>query len=206
MTTATVSVEDIHVFLTPRGGIEEVVLHVDGDQGRVALPVPSPRTATPAAHREFRDVLQPWAMARPHIPTAGPPTRPRPRAADVVGEYQRALAAGDVEAALAAFEPDGYVRGPGGTATSTAAPTAPRALHGSSSPTGAASRSSLRRLGRRALVRTGVHVAAWGDGPPQAGIAVSSAAPRQARRGRSYDDADRPGRPAPHSTHPKGTT
>ena len=29
---------------------------------------------------------------------------------DVVGEYQRALAAGDVEAAVAAFEPNAYVR------------------------------------------------------------------------------------------------
>jgi hypothetical protein len=32
----------------------------------------------------------------------------------VVGEYQRALAAGDVEAAVAAFEPDAYVREPAG--------------------------------------------------------------------------------------------
>ena len=33
---------------------------------------------------------------------------------DVVGEYQRALANGDVEAILAAFEPDGYMREPAG--------------------------------------------------------------------------------------------
>jgi SnoaL-like protein len=38
------------------------------------------------------------------------------QAPDVVGEYQRALAAGDVEAALAAFESDGYVREPAGGA------------------------------------------------------------------------------------------
>jgi SnoaL-like domain len=30
--------------------------------------------------------------------------------ADVVGDYQRALAASDAAAAVAAFEPDGYVR------------------------------------------------------------------------------------------------
>ena len=35
---------------------------------------------------------------------------------DVVGEYQRALAAGDVEAILATFEPDGYLREPAGGA------------------------------------------------------------------------------------------
>jgi hypothetical protein len=33
---------------------------------------------------------------------------------DIVGEYLRALAAGDVEAAVAAFEPDGYIREPAG--------------------------------------------------------------------------------------------
>ncbi len=33
---------------------------------------------------------------------------------DVVGEYQRALAAGDLDAIVAAFEPDGYTRGPAG--------------------------------------------------------------------------------------------
>jgi hypothetical protein len=35
---------------------------------------------------------------------------------DVVGEYQRALAAGDVEAVVATFEPDAYVREPSGAA------------------------------------------------------------------------------------------
>jgi hypothetical protein len=33
---------------------------------------------------------------------------------DVVGEYQRALAAGDIDAAVGAFEPDGCVREPAG--------------------------------------------------------------------------------------------
>ena len=33
---------------------------------------------------------------------------------DVVGVYQRALAAGDLDAVLAAFEPDGYAREPAG--------------------------------------------------------------------------------------------
>ena len=35
---------------------------------------------------------------------------------DVVGEYQHALATGDLEAILAAFEPDGYMREPAGGA------------------------------------------------------------------------------------------
>jgi hypothetical protein len=39
---------------------------------------------------------------------------PELRTSDVVGEYQRALAVGDVDAIVAAFEPDGYAREPTG--------------------------------------------------------------------------------------------
>jgi len=39
---------------------------------------------------------------------------PEVHEADVVGEYQRALAAGDADTAVASFEPDGYVREPAG--------------------------------------------------------------------------------------------
>jgi hypothetical protein len=38
-------------------------------------------------------------------------------APDVVGEFHRALAAGDVDAVVEAFEPDGYVREPSGGAS-----------------------------------------------------------------------------------------
>jgi hypothetical protein len=39
---------------------------------------------------------------------------PELRESDVVAEYQRALAAGDVDAIVATFEPDGYAREPAG--------------------------------------------------------------------------------------------
>ena len=39
---------------------------------------------------------------------------PELRVPDVVAEYQRALAAGDLDAIVAAFEPDGYAREPAG--------------------------------------------------------------------------------------------
>jgi SnoaL-like domain len=48
-----------------------------------------------------------------HPPAASEPD-PDVNEPDFVGEYQRALAAGDTEAALAAFEPDAYVREPAG--------------------------------------------------------------------------------------------
>src|SRR5262249_9641665 len=41
---------------------------------------------------------------------------PEIHAAGVVGEYQRALAAGDLAGTLNAFEPDAYVREPAGSA------------------------------------------------------------------------------------------
>jgi hypothetical protein len=43
-----------------------------------------------------------------------PQPDPELRESDVVAEYQRALSAGDVEAIVATFEPDGYVREPAG--------------------------------------------------------------------------------------------
>ena len=39
---------------------------------------------------------------------------PKLRESDVVADYQRALAAGDVDAIVATFEPDGYAREPAG--------------------------------------------------------------------------------------------
>ena len=47
------------------------------------------------------------------------------RESDVVAEYQRALATGDVDAIVAAFEPDGYAREPAGGAHFHRGPDAP---------------------------------------------------------------------------------
>jgi hypothetical protein len=34
-----VTIEDVDLIITPRRGIEEVVLHIDGDDGRIELPL-----------------------------------------------------------------------------------------------------------------------------------------------------------------------
>ncbi len=47
-------------------------------------------------------------------PGGAPAPDPTLQLTDVVAEYQRALAAGDVEAIVCAFEPDGYLREPAG--------------------------------------------------------------------------------------------
>ena len=110
------SVEDVeHVITEPRG-FEEVVLHVDGETGRVELPV-----AIVADHHsdgrieELRIYFSSWPLTGRHV--SRPPLLqrdPELRASDVVAEYQRALAVGDVEAIVATFEPDAYAREPAG--------------------------------------------------------------------------------------------
>jgi hypothetical protein len=111
-----VSVEDVEHVITERHGFEEVVLHLDGQAGRVELPV-----AIVADRRsdgrieELRIYFSNWPLAGRH--THRPPLLqpdPQLRESAVVGDYQRALAAGDVDAIMAAYEPDGYAREPAG--------------------------------------------------------------------------------------------
>src|SRR5271165_1351809 len=104
-----VSVEDVEHVVTERGGFEEVVLHLDGRSGPIDLPV-----AVVADRRsdgrieELRICFSNWPLAGRHANR--PPllqSDPDLRESDVVGDYQRALAAGDVDAIVAAFEPAG---------------------------------------------------------------------------------------------------
>jgi hypothetical protein len=114
----SVAVEEVEHLITERHGFEEVVLHLDGQTGRVDLPV-----AVVADRRsdgridELRIYFSDWPLAGRHANR--PPllqADARLRESDVVGDYQRALAAGDAEAVVATFEPDGYAREPAGGA------------------------------------------------------------------------------------------
>ena len=67
---------------------------------------------------------------------------------DVVAEYQRALASGDVDAIMAVFEPDGYAREPRGEITSTEAQMVSVPSTSGCFRTAAASRSSSARSSR----------------------------------------------------------
>jgi hypothetical protein len=111
-----VSVEDVEHVVTARRGFEEVVLHLDGEIGRVDLPV-----AVVADRQsdgridELRIYFSSWPLTGRHA-IRPPLLQPDPklRESDVVAEYQRALSAGDVDAIVAAFEPHGYAREPAG--------------------------------------------------------------------------------------------
>jgi hypothetical protein len=105
-------------IITPRRGIEETVLTFDGNHGRVELPIAIVADRDEDARIiELRVYYSTWPFVGRH--TNRPPLlQPDPdlHEPDVVGEYQRALAAGDAEAAVAAFDPDAYVREPAGDA------------------------------------------------------------------------------------------
>ena len=111
-----VSVEDIDHVLTERRGFEEVVLHLDGQSGQVDLPVAVVADRRPDGRiDELRIYYSTWPLTGRHA-SRPPLLQPGPelRQPGIVGEYQHALAAGDLDAILAAFEPDGYAREPAG--------------------------------------------------------------------------------------------
>jgi SnoaL-like domain len=111
-----VSVEGVEHVVAGRHGFEESVVHLDGEAGRVGLPV-----AIVADRRsdgrieELRMYFSSWPLTGRHA-NRPPVLQPDPelRESDVVAEYQAALAAGDVDAIVAAFEPNGYAREPAG--------------------------------------------------------------------------------------------
>jgi hypothetical protein len=111
-----VTIEDVERVVGVRRGFEEVVLHLDGEDGRVALPQAMVAEHAPDGRlEEVRIYHSRWPLSGRHL-NRPPLLQPDPelRASDVVAEYQRALAVGDAEAAAAAFEADAYAREPAG--------------------------------------------------------------------------------------------
>ena len=112
----SVAVSEVERVVMERRGFEEVVLELDTDAGRIAIP--HAMVADHDAHgrlNELRIYFSNWPLTGRHANRA-PLLQPDPdvRVSDGVGEYQRALAAGDVDAIIAAFEADGYAREPAG--------------------------------------------------------------------------------------------
>jgi hypothetical protein len=192
------SVEDVDHVVASRHGFEEVVLHLDGAAGRVALPV-----AVVAERRadgrieEVRIYFSRWALSGSHVDR--PPllqSDPELRAPDVVAEYQRALAAGDLEAIVAAFERDGYAREPAGAHYVHAGPDGLRAFyeHLFSNDGGIAQEHcALIDDGRACALE--YNVLRWGKSEllPQAGAAVYVRGQGgKLAAARIYDDVDPP--------------
>jgi hypothetical protein len=116
LTERNITVEDVTLVVEERRGFGEVVLHLDGESGPVELPVAEVADREPDTRiNELRIYYSSWPLTGRHA-NRPPVLQPDPalRESDVVAEYQRALAAGDVDAIVATFEPDGYAREPAG--------------------------------------------------------------------------------------------
>jgi hypothetical protein len=103
-------------IVTPRRAIEEIVLTLDGDGARIELPIAVAADRDEDARIiELRIYYSVWPLTGRHA-NRPPLLQPDPdlHEPDVVGAYQSALAAGDVEAVVAALDPNAYVREPAG--------------------------------------------------------------------------------------------
>jgi hypothetical protein len=198
ITERNVIVEDVNFVVTPRRGIEELVLHLDGDDGRIDLPLALVADRDEDARIvELRIYFSTWPLTGGHA-IRPPLLQPDPdlHASDILGDYQRALAAGDVEAAVAAFEPDGYVREPAGAAHSHRGTDELRALYRLFFSNGGGiplEHCAVTDDGRSCGLE--YNVVAWGRTalPPEAGIAVYVRGDSgKLATARIYDDADPP--------------
>ena len=193
-----VEVEDVNVARGGGRGVEEVVLHVDGDGGRIGLPV-----ALAADHDEDERILElrlyfsSWALTGRHA--SRPPLLQADadlREPDVVGAYQRALATGDVEAVLETFEPGGSMREPAGDAYLHRGTDELRALYERFFSNGGGirlERCAVTDDGRSCALE--YNVVAWGrtELPPEAGLAVYVRGESgKLAAARVYDDAEPP--------------
>jgi hypothetical protein len=185
-------------IITPRRGVEEMVLTLDGDEGRIELPVAIAADRSDDGRVvEVRIYYGTWPFTGRH--SNRPPllqADPELREPDVVGEYQRALGAGDLEAVLATFEPDAYVREPAGGAYVHRGRDELVPLYELFFSGGGGVRldpCALTDDGRSCALE--YNLIRWGaaEHPPEAGLAVYVRGPSgRLASARIYDDADPP--------------
>ena len=193
-----VSVEDVEQVVRERHGFAEVVLHLDGETGRVGLPVAVVSDRQPDGRiAELRMYFSSWALTGRHV-NRPPLLQPDPqlRESDVVAEYQRALSAGDVDAIVAAFEPDGYAREPAGGRHIHRGPDGLRAFYGLLfSNDGGIGLEHCTLIDDERACALEYNVVRWGKAelPPQAGIAVHVRGESgKLAAARIYDDVNQP--------------
>ena len=193
-----VSVEDVEHVTTERRGFEEVVLHLDGEAGRVDLPVAIVADREPDGRiDELRIYYSSWPLTGRHA-NRPPVLQPggQLREPGVVAEYQRALTAGDVDAIVAAFEPDGYAREPAGGQHIHRGPDGLRAFYERlfSNDGGIPLEHCALTDDERACALE-YNVVRWGktELPPEAGVAVYVRGQSgKLAAARIYDDAEPP--------------
>jgi hypothetical protein len=176
--------------------VVELLARLDHDGGELAWPVAVVAESPDDLSVVFRTYCSQWPVderrhVRPPILKSG-----HAHPGDVVGRYQAALAAGDTEAIVSTFAPDGYFRGPFGPHNAHRGAAALRAFF-----TRCFSAGGGIGLEHCAVTDDGVRCALeyncvrWGshDLPPQAGIGVYERGPDGLlAAARIYDDVEAP--------------
>ena len=177
MAESNVTVEDVDSILTPARAVDELMLHVHRDAGPVDLPMALAADLGPHGHMtELRIYFSRWPLSG--VRGVRPPLlQPDPdlQAPDVIGEYHRALAAGDVDAVVEVFEPDGYVREPSGRASTHRGTEELRAFYELAFSDRGVMPLELCAIaddGRACAVEYNTAARGQPDSPPGAGIAV----------------------------------
>ncbi len=112
-------VQNVALTHTQTRTVEEVVLHLLGDDGgRIQLPVAIVTDRNPdRTLKTIRVYHSMWPLTGEHaIRPPLLPADPELHAEGAVGDYQKALAEGDLEGIVGTFEADGYAREPSGGA------------------------------------------------------------------------------------------
>jgi SnoaL-like domain len=177
LTERNCAIEEVLTIHGKSKGCGEAILHLDGGAAPVDLPVSvAVDRARDGRLVELRVYYSSWPLTARHA-NRQPVLQPDPklRAPDVVGSYQEALAAGDLDGIVGAFEPEGYAREPAGGRFIHEGTDALRAFyeHLFSNDGGIAlQHCGLIDDGRACALE--YNVVQWGktELPPQAGIAV----------------------------------
>jgi SnoaL-like domain len=192
-------VENVALTRTETRTVEEVVLHLLGDEsGRVELPVAIVADRNPdRTLKAIRVYHSMWPLTGEHA--VRPPlllADPGLHAEGVVGDYQRALAEGDLQGVVNTFEPDGYAREPSGGAYLHRGTEGLRALYEHMFANGggiALEHCTLTDDGVRCSLE--YNCSRWGvtEIPPQAGVAVyERGTSGLLAAARIYDDVEPP--------------
>ena len=171
-------VENVALTLTQSRTVEEVVLHLLGDdETRIELPVASVTDRNPdRTLKTIRVYHSMWPLTGRHnVRSPLLPEDQRLHAEGSPGTYQRALAEGNLEGVLVAFEPDGYAREPSGGSYLHRGAEGLRELYAHMFANGGGiplEHCTLTDDGVRCVIE--YNCVRWGvtDIPPQAGVAV----------------------------------
>jgi hypothetical protein len=189
-------VETVAATYASGRAVMELIIHLNGDQAEVAWPVAVVAESPDDASVVFRTYCtQSVRDGQQHVrPPILKPGDVHP--GDVVGRYQAAVAAGNTEAAVATFGPDGYYQGPVGPPDTHRGPAELRSFF-----TGLFSAGGSIDMHDCAVTDDGVRCGVeyicfrWGshDLPPQAGLGVYERGPDGLLvAARMYDDVEAP--------------